>query len=240
MNRYVIIATRHTEEECADLSTEVGGLNRYFRDAGWTVKFMRNRKSIFEAYHSAIEEIDPHDDDKVILCHDDIEILLKIKTFNDLIDAWTKKEPNVGFVGVAGSPYLKPMANWVKSGRTTKDGENGGFIWHGKSMPTARFDYFGHAYQAIQLDGVFLATTGKVLKNIELRKPKSFVGGWHWYDAYYCLQAHLKGYNNYIMRLPIRHGSVGNYTDPTYFEDMRHFTELFEKYLPIVVRKLQE
>jgi len=237
MNRYAIIATRHTEEECADSSTDVGKLNQYLEDAGWTVKFMRNCKSIFQAYSNAVAEIDPEDDDKLILCHDDIEVLFNKETFNTVIDDWLARE-KCGIVGVAGSPILVKKGNWVSSARKTNR-ECGGLIWHGPSMTECRMDYFGKENQAIQVDGVFMVTTGKVLKKIELRKPKTFQGSWHWYDAYYCLQAHLKGYNNYIMRLPLRHGSTGNY-DQLFYTDMENFANLFKKYLPVVVRKLQQ
>lgn len=237
MNRYVIIATRHTEEECNNPSTDVGKLKHYLEDAGWSVKFMRDCKSIFQAYSQGVEELDVQDEDKVILCHDDIEVLFNKETFNTVIDSWLSLE-KCGFVGVAGSAGLAEEGNWVVSSHKTKR-EQGGFIWHGPSMPEARFDYFGRESQAIQVDGVFMVTTGKVLKDIELRKPKIFEGGWHWYDAYYCLQAHLKGYNNFIMRLALRHSSGGNY-DHLFYADMQNFSKLFRKYLPVVVRQLQK
>ena len=237
MNRYVIIATRHTEEECADSSTDVGKLNQYLEDAGWTVKFMRDCKSIFQAYHSGVKEIEPNDEDQIILCHDDIEVLFNKEAFNTTIDTWLKRD-KCGIVGVAGSPILIKGGNWVASARKTKR-ETGGFVFHGPSLENMRMDFFGNADQAVQVDGVFMVTTGKVLKEIELRKPKAFEGSWHWYDAYYCLQAHLKGYNNFIMRLPLRHGSTGNY-DQLFYTDMENFSKLFKKYLPVVVRKLQQ
>lgn len=237
MNRYVIIATRHTEEECADSSTNVGKLNRYLEDAGWTVKFMRNCKSIFEAYSNAIKELQPEDEDRIILCHDDIEVLYKTETFNEVVNHWLDKE-KCGIVGVAGAPILLKDSNWVSSFKKSKR-EAGGSIWHGNSMTDCYMSFYGNATQAVQVDGVFMATTGKVLKNIELRKPKVFESNWHWYDAYYCIQAHLKGYNNYIMPLTLRHDSGGNY-DQLYFADKNNFNKLFGKYLPVVVRKLQK
>ena len=111
MNRYVIIATRHTEEECADLGTNVGKLNRYLEDAGWTVKFMRNCKSIFEAYSNAIKELQPEDEDRIILCHDDIEVLYKTETFNEVVNHWLDKE-KCGIVGVAGAPIFLKDRDW--------------------------------------------------------------------------------------------------------------------------------
>ena len=237
MNRYVIIATRHTEEECADSNTNVGKLNQYLEDAGWTVKFMRDCKSIFQAYHNGVKEIEPNDEDQIILCHDDIEVLFRKEVFNEIIDHWLSKN-KCGFVGVAGSPLLRKNANWLASGRETRR-ECGGSIWHGSSMNSCYMSFFGNETQAVQVDGVFMATTGEVLKKIELRKPTTFQSGWHWYDAYYCIQAHLKGYNNYVMPLTLRHASGGSF-DQAFYTDMKNFTKLFGKYLPVVVRKLQE
>lgn len=237
MNRHVIIATRHTEEECQDESITVGALNKYLTDAGWSVHFMRNCTSIFEAYSKGVKKLEVQDDDKVILCHDDIEVLFPANAFNAILDKELAK-PSCGILGVAGSPCLAKKGNWVGSARQMKM-PTGGFIWHGADYQTMRFDYFGNAMQAVAVDGLFMATTGKVLNRIELRKPKAFKGGWHWYDAFYCIQSHLKGFKNYVIQLPMRHGSTGNYNQ-LFYEDMENFATLFKQYLPIIIRDFEK
>jgi hypothetical protein len=238
MNRYAIIATRQDEEDCTNEYTTVGNLNSFLWHANWKVIFMRNCKSIFQAYSQAVQELNLKDEDKVILCHDDIEIFAPYGAFNSILDKELEKE-DCGFLGVAGSPCLAKKGNWVASARRLNM-PTAGFIWHGTNNDNMRFDLFGNApAQAVAVDGVFMATTGKVLKSIELRRPASFKGGWHWYDAFYCVQAHLKGFKNRVIPLPIRHGSTGNY-DQLFYEDMENFATLFKKYLPIVIRDLKE
>ena len=99
--------------------------------------------------------------------------------------------------------------------------------------------FYGNQTQAIQVDGVFMATTGKVLKNIELRKPKVFEGDWHWYDAYYCLQAHSER----VQQLYHASNTQARFRwklRPAFLYGQRNFNKLFGKYLPVVVRKLQK
>jgi hypothetical protein len=217
----------------------VGKLKLYLESTGWAVKFMRDCKSIFQAYNNGVKYFDPGDEDRILLCHDDIEILLREEYFNDVIDRELRRE-RCGFVGLAGSTTLHENTNWVSSGHKSKAPHgHGGMIWHGKNIEKSEFSFFGNRNQAIQVDGVFMVTTGKVIKNIELRKPKIFEGGWHWYDAYYCLQAHIKGYNNFIMNLPVLHYSEGDYNN-LFYTDCINFTKLFGKHLPVVIRKLQK
>lgn len=236
MNRYAIIATRYTEAECNDKSLNVGQLNADLTRMGWDVRFMRDCSSIFQAYQEAVTEIKPDDEDQVILCHDDIEILTKDSAFNKIIDSHLKKK-RVGFVGVAGSAGLQRKRNWTASLQRYM---GGGMISHGKSVEQMDLTCFygngGTINQAVVLDGVFLATTGKVLDRIQLKMPKGFSGGWHWYDASYTLQAHLLGFNNFIVPIHLRHESSGNY-DSLFYRDSEVFHELFKKHLPAVIRK---
>jgi hypothetical protein len=222
MNRYAIIATRHTEEECNDENLTVGRLNKDLTSMGWDVRFMRDQPSIFSAYHRAVQDIQPADEDQFILCHDDIEILHRLDVFDALFQSCISLE-NTGFIGVAGSGGLARNANWVSSMQSYT---GGGMISHGSCIKTMDFVAFygtkGVGSETVAMDGVFLATTGKVLKKIELRKPKKFIGGWHWYDASYTLQAHLKGFTNRIVPLHFRHASTGDYNQ-SFYEDGKEF-----------------
>ena len=196
---------------------------------------MRDHPSIFDAYYKAVKEIDPADDDQFILCHDDIEILHRLDVFDSILQTRLTQE-GAGFLGVAGSSGLARDSNWTAS---LNRYAGGGFISHGDSLETMDFVVFsgaqGTKFQAVVLDGVFLATTGKVLNSIELRRPRGFVGGWHWYDASYTLQAHLKGFSNYIVPLHFRHASTGDYNQ-SFYEDGKTFHKLFKKHLPAIIR----
>jgi hypothetical protein len=230
VNRYAIIATRNTDIQCRDLNTTVGKLRKYLRQAGWEVFFERDRKSIFKAYTEGVASMDAKEEDFILLCHDDIEIQTDPERFNEFLDFYLT-QPDTGFVGVAGSAKMKKGCNWFSS-RLPDFG--GGCIFHGKNSFEMGMMQYGSRGQVVCLDGVFLATTKKVFDSIETRKPKTFVGNWHWYDASYTLQAHIKGLKNYVVPIILRHESGGNY-DPLFYEDMKHFGTLFKRHLPAVV-----
>ena len=62
-------------------------IKTYLEKAGWEVHYTV-KDSIFEAYSSAIKEHNVMAKDRVIMCHDDIEILLDRDIFNKLIDVF--------------------------------------------------------------------------------------------------------------------------------------------------------
>ncbi len=233
MKRYVIIATRNSIEDCESEITTVGKLRKYLKDAGWEVCFQRNRRSIFDAYSHGLNSLDLDPEDQIILCHDDIEILTAPDKFNEYLDYYLIHQPKTGFVGVSGSRTLNKNSNWFSSSQKTK-GAGGGCVFHGSHFSTMALSHYGHQQKAVCLDGVFLASTKSVLDSIELRKPKIFKGNWHWYDASYTLQAHLKGLTNWIAPIILRHESGGNY-DSLFYEDMKNFNILFKNNLPAVV-----
>ena len=97
--------------------------------------------------------------------------------------------------------------------------------------------FYGQRDLAASLDGLFLATRGKVLHTIQLTMPKALTSPWDHYDAFYCLQAHLKGYENKIIPLAIRHESGGRYP-AIYQENVPIMARMFEKNLPVVIREI--
>ena len=223
MNKHIIIPTRFEEK--------AESLKQYFESAGWEVHFVVGAKNIFEAYTRGLETAGVKAKDKVILCHDDIEILCTPEIFNKLLDK-ELDDPRTGFVGVAGSSYINEQINWYACSRQNDAG--GGMVYHGDSVFTMEPSVYGRKRKAVILDGLFLATTGKVLYSINLKRPKVFVSNWHHYDASYCLQAHGKKYVNVISPIPIRHASGGNY-DETYQRDIPVVAGLFDRLLPAIV-----
>lgn len=232
MNKYVIIPTMKTEAECLSQETTVGKLNSYLQDAGWKVHFSRNAKSIFDAHSEGLKHFGVGPDDYVILCHDDIEILVNPTNFNSIISNALSKQ-NIGFIGVAGTSYLDDTLSWFHCAMRNKTGC--GYINHGTSITSMRLDYFGNQGKSVVIDGVFLAATGKVLNSIRVAKPSVLQYNWAWYDTYYTLQTHKKGLTNLVVNLPIRHDSTGRY-NPEYWDDLPRFKELVKEILPAVVR----
>ena len=234
MNYYVIIATRTTEKDRRDSKLTVARLEKYFTEAGWQVKFMENESSIWAAHRKGVKEFDVQDEDAVILCHDDIEILLQKEDFNMLIGKHLA-DPETGFLGVAGSSIIDKHIGWFQCAVNNQSGHGG--CYHGDSAHNMFYSHFGHVGPVIALDGLFLATTGKVLNSIKIAKPKALEPGcnWDWYDFFYTVQAHIKKFKNRTIALPIRHESPGRYPKE-FFDAIPTWQKILSKHLPLVVR----
>tara|TARA_R110002110_G_scaffold409296_2_gene631479 strand:- start:2508 stop:3221 length:714 start_codon:yes stop_codon:yes gene_type:complete len=232
MNRYVIIPTRESMTDCEDKTTTVGKLNAFLTDAGWKVHFVRNAKSMLGAFREGVEQLCVLAKDYVIFCHDDIEILNNIECFNKIIDIQLE-DPTTGFTGVAGSAIVTDLINWFACAKQYKSG--GGMIYHGDSYETMGISPFGHEINVVTLDGVFLATTGKILHSISLRSPSSWKSKWHHYDTFLTLQCHIKNKVNRVAPLCLRHASGGDYND-AYRDDIPRVATTFAKHLPAQVK----
>jgi len=230
MGRYVIIATRKPGKERSDQTTTVGALAAFYKTSGWEVRFHENAESMYEVYRTGCQNIKP--DDYVIFCHDDIEILMTPKQFNSLIHTKLSK-PKAGFLGVAGSAYITSKINWYMCSKEYESG--GGVVYHGPSVADMTPSHYGHVKNAVGMDGVFLAAKGAIINSIQLKQPDKITSPWDHYDFFYTAQAHIKGYSNEIIPLPLRHESGGRYP-PAYQENVPIMAELFEKHLPLRIK----
>jgi len=183
-------------------------VEHYLIDAGWTVNLLFGRSSIFEAYYDASLAIQK--DDQVIFCHDDIQILTDKQVFNTILDH-NLSNPKTGFVGVAGTARLDNTGCWWNGLTTTHPANTHlrGMIYHGADLSSARPSYYGPLGDAMAMDGVFLAATGKTLLNIRLSKPFVFESDWDFYDLYYTMQATISGRTNKVVPISLLHKSIG-------------------------------
>lgn len=233
MRRYAIIATRHPKEVRGDGTTTVGNLYCFLTLAGWEVTFVENADSMFEVYNETSKKLDLHSNDQIIMCHDDIEVINSVESFNHLLSVHLEK-PDTGFVGVAGSRVItSEEIAWFRCAQRHESG--GGVVYHGKTLETMYPSGYGPHTKAVCMDGVFLATTGRVLNTINLQMPEGFVGKWDWYDAIYTFQAFKKKLKNIIAPIILRHESGGRYPQE-WHEDLPKFRTLFSKDLPAVAR----
>ena len=171
------------------------------------VKLLIGKKSIFDAYSEAIENIILRDKDIVIFCHDDIEIVMDPQQFvNNIVHA-SRKEKS-GFFGPAGTELLSNDAVWWGK-QQWMDGKLKGFVMHGKDLRTAEYTYYGNPGRVVCLDGLFLGIQGRALKELNLNKPTYFEGEWDFYDIYYTVQAHQKGFYNRVEPIILLHHSFG-------------------------------
>jgi hypothetical protein len=107
-----------------------------------------------------------------------------------------------------------------------------GSVFHGQDVASSTCDYFGPTFGcAVVLDGVFLVAKGRVLKQIDLQKPRSFDADWHYEDIYYTFQAHRLGFANLVVPLQILHKSIGH-LDEAWEKSRRAFVGEFERWLP--------
>jgi len=214
MKVYAFICTRDK-----NLSKTTEKLLSYLSSCNVDTKILVGSKSIFSGYQKAFEHVKPEDNDIIILCHDDIEILSSRDTFakalsHRLVDSKT------GFVGVAGTTLLSKDATWWNH-QLWSQGKHRGFVFHGDNLESSQSTYYGQNDKVIVLDGLFLAATAKVIRDIGLEKPEYLKGDWDFYDIHYTFTANQKGYNNYTVPIFILHNSFGNLAGRESWHDNR-------------------
>jgi hypothetical protein len=191
-----------------------------------------NKSSIFSAYAEQFEldKDNLDDEDIIILCHDDIEILTDSSIFKEyLIGNLHPKK--IAFVGVAGTTRLEKNAIWWNHDNWRK-GLHRGLVFHGKSLSTMDPSWYGKPGKVVVLDGLFLAAKVRTLKEIGLEKPDIFTGEWDFYDIWYTLTAYEKGYENKVIPVHVRHQSTGELVGRDSWHDNR--TAFIKKFtLPI-------
>ena len=148
------------------------------------------------------------DNDIIVLCHDDLEILSKPE---DLIsNLRVARKPNVGFVGLAGGCYIPRDGAWWNARNT---GDARGFVFQGSNHQTMMPNYFGKSGQVVVLDGCFLAITYGNLKKVGLNQPEYLDTGWDFYDLHLTYKAHMDGFSNYVVPIVAMHESPGMMRD---------------------------
>lgn len=190
-----------------NLSAITKKLVSYLDSIDIKVKLFVGHSSIFTAYSSGLKSSDIHDDDFVIMCHDDIQILNDREDFQDILNRELSSN-NVGFIGPAGTTYLGTDAVWWNH-ENWKSGKHRGFIFHGNKFNFEGVTSYGACGQVVVLDGVFLAAKASTLRSIGLEKPTYFEGEWDFYDIHYTYKAHQMGLRNMVAPILLCHSSKG-------------------------------
>jgi len=178
--------------------------------AGWDVHYLVNKPSIFEAYSEALKEHKVVAKDYVIMCHDDIEIIMEPKQFNNVIEVGL--DDTTGFIGVAGAKKLNKTACWWHGlGREYPHPDSflRGCVWHGDNLMNSLPTYYGGYGEVEVLDGLFMAAKGGTLNSIQTTKPKGFESNWDYYDMLYTYQATQNGKRNRVVPIFVVHNSPG-------------------------------
>lgn len=199
---YAFICTRSK-----NFSDTTKKLSSYLSRAGISTKFLVGQKSIFGGYSNAFKKFNVQDDDIVIMCHDDIEILTDPDVFKNII-VQTCLQRKTGFIGVAGTTLLTQDAIWWNQ-EVWRQGGHRGYVFHGKDILTADATYYGPPDNVVCMDGLFLAARGQVIRDVGLDKPEYFEGDWDFYDIHYTTKAHRKKYLNKVVPISVLHNSHG-------------------------------
>ena len=204
MKIFAFICTRD-----ANFSSVTEELVSYLSSIGVFVKLLVNQPSIFKGYKKALEQTKPDPSDIIILCHDDIELKIPPVTFVSLLSMLKNKK--YGFLGPAGTSELGENAVWWDQ-EVWKRGNHKGKVFHINENKKVYATNYGPYGNVVVLDGVFLACRAELLEEIKLDKPENFSGEWDFYDVYYTLQAHDKGYENHTAPFDMIHHSRGELT----------------------------
>jgi len=168
--------------------------------------FLDNKKGLCECNNLAIQELTMKDSTIVVFVHDDVAIYdyyWPLRVFEAL--------QKFDIVGVAGNArHEVNYPNWA-----FKSVENNRFVWdndeflagsvlHGRGWPGEIFSYFGpYEKQVVNLDGLFIATSSKLLIEKNLRFDELF--NFHFYDADFCKSAVSKGCTLGTFALALEH-----------------------------------
>lgn len=202
MKIHAFICTRSEE-----LGETTQRLTQYLSRAKVGVKLLVNKSSIFEAYQEAMEKVEPADEDIVIFCHDDVEVISDIEIFTHALITGLSS-PKSGFVGVAGTTNLGTNATWWDQPKRAS-GLHRGFCFQGKNIYDCYSNSFGPPGPVVALDGLFLAAKAKTIREIGLEKPEYFKGEWDFYDIHYTAKAWNMGFVNYVVPIIVLHNSEG-------------------------------
>ena len=213
-------------------------IKTFLEGAGWEVHYLVGYSSIFEAYNTALKEHDVVAKDTVIMCHDDIEIMMQPDMFNSVIDESFEK--NTGFLGVAGARRLNKTGCWWHGlGREFPHPDSflRGCVWHGTTPLNSKPTYYGGYGTVEVVDGLFMVAKGATLNTIRTKKPKEFVSEWDYYDMYYTYQAKEKGKTNKVIPVMILHHSPGEGAlSETWDESRKAFIDMYgSKFTDIVL-----
>ena len=221
MKTYAFICTR--DKIC---SPTLKKLLEYLASVDVSIKLLISQNSIFSGYEKVFNSIKPDDDDIIILCHDDIEILTPKETFNTLLQVELNKK--TGFIGVAGTTLLGTDAVWWNHKLWTK-GYHRGQVFHLMDKSVEK-TYYGEPGEVVVMDGLFLAARASTIKDVGLAKPDYFEGEWDFYDIHYTSKAYHLGYENKVIPLGVLHNSIGELVGRTSWHKNR---EAFIKKVPL-------
>ena len=212
MKMFAIICTRDSK-----LPMITNGLVNTLSSYGVEVKLLAKQSSIFEAYERGLQVCQAKDEDIIIFCHDDLQILSNHVEFIASLSKCVEK--TTGIVGPAGTTLLGKDAVWWNQ-QHWQAGYHRGMVKHKTTVKYPPHTHrqnelriedteYGPYGPVVVLDGLFLAARKEVWVDVGLQKPDYFEGAWDFYDLHYTSTAHQMGYINYAVPINLVHMSRG-------------------------------
>ena len=195
--------------------TALGRCAKNFLEAGYPFDLSvaaDNREPLACIYNRAIDASDV-EDEILIFLHDDVYIT--DLNWPEKLSAAVGVFDIVGIVGSKISNETTPIdATQRDYGIVVKDSQQfSGRIASGVTLGHEKITVFGDAPAACSLlDGVFLASTRRVLLKSGLRFDERFQ--FHFYDVDFCRQARMRQLTLGTWPISLLHGGVGNFDSP--------------------------
>lgn len=236
MSKIILSICSRLNKESKSLSSIKDYVNKTPSHIDMRIAVAYDAPSIYQGHTQNLDWIQQQykleDDDIIVMCHDDIQIMSNHHEFERLLQTCLKA--NVGFVGVAGSTYYDATKIGGAWWNARHMGAARGFVFQGQDEVFMTPNYFGPYGQVVCLDGCFLACSYKTLKAITLSRPSYLSGPWDFYDIHMTSKAHLLGYSNYAVPIIIRHESPGEMRQEWY-KAKDEFVKTHRSQLPIIL-----
>ncbi len=184
-----------------------------------------NKNPLAKVYNKAIDFAIQEDIEYLILTHDDV--ILENLDYEKL----KKHFETYDVLGVAGASQItiqEPVL-WHLMGGGIGSGNLHGAVAHLHNEKKSMTAFGPYPQQCLIMDGVFLAISRKVFK--EVRFDEDCPSGFHMYDIDYTLSASLKGFKCGVIDNYITHASPGlrEFTED-WKEGQSWFLEKYKKY----------
>ena len=163
----------------------------------------KNTEPLAKCYNKAIDFAIEENVDNLILVHDDVILEnYSEEKLNELLQKFD-------VIGVAGTTQVKLQAPalWHIMGGGFGSGNLHGAVAHGDEKVKNMTPFGPYPKRVVLLDGVFLAISSKVFKNIKF--DESCPAKWHFYDLDYSMQCHKEGFKLGVGDILITHNSPG-------------------------------
>ena len=219
----VVVSSKNPKEEFKQHLKKTSGLQNIE-----ILQYQNNGEfSLNEIYNRGLRESKY---DKVIFCHDDLEVLTN--NFGKKILKHFEKNPEYGILGVAGTPKLTDGCWWGHRDKMK------GIVDHrvdGKQWTSKYSEHIGDEIDSVIIvDGVFFAVNKEKIKK---EFDESFKG-FHFYDLAFCFPNFLEGVKiGVIYNIRICHFSPGA-TNQDWENNKKQFDNKYDDDLPITLKKV--